>query len=750
MHPLSRRTIERTRSACRWTLTASALTLSLFASLPSLADEQGGAVSPAPTRLPVVAPGEVGMQADTLARIDRAVEEAIEKGKLPGAVVLVARQGKIVHLKAYGDAEVLPERVPMTVDRVFDLASLTKPLATGLAVTRLIEEGKLSLDDPVAKHWPEFAAEGKEAITIRDLATHQGGLIADNSIRDYEGSREEALAKIAALKPNSKPGEKFVYSDVGAIVLGHVVERITGQRLDEYIAATLYRPLGLSVTGYLPSDELKRVAVPTERRDDAWMRGEVHDPRAFAMGGVAGHAGLFSTAEDLAVLAQGLLNEGEFGGVRIFAPESVALMTAAYETPRGVRALLWDKDSPYSSNRGSRLSPASVGHGGFTGTAFWIDPDRDLSVIFLSSRLHPDGEGSVNPLAGRIADIAVEALEPTDKTQPLSIRRRDGSVARIETEEAWRRKRQDILDRMQEAMGPLPDRSQWPDFDVQTKEEFQGDGFVRKTISIAADAGDRVPADLYLPKNKDANAKLPAMLALHPTGELGKRIVAGEGPLLNRGYAVELAQRGYVVLAPDYPSFGDYAAYDFAKDDYVSGTMKGIANHMRCVDYLQSLPQVDGERIGAIGHSLGGHNAIFLGAFDERVKAVVSSCGWTPFHDYYGGAIAGWTSDRYMPLLRDRYGLDPDRIPFDFYESVAALAPRAFFTNSPLHDANFDVAGVRKAEPRVREVYALLGAEEDVRFRYPDCGHDFPDDVRAEAFAFLDKALKRRAAEEEE
>lgn len=742
-----RRPIDRGRSNLAFAVTAVALALAVLFADGLSAHETGQGSIAAPPRLRVVAPGEVGMQADILARIDRAVEKGIEEKKLPGAVVLVARQGRIVHLKAYGDAEVLPERVPMTVDRIFDLASLTKPLATGLAVTRLIDEGKLSLDDPVAKHWPEFAAEGKEGIAISHLATHQGGLIADNAMRDYEGSREESLAKIAALKPASKPGEKFVYSDVGAIALGHVVERVTGQRLDEYVAATFYRPLGLASTGYLPSDELKQRAVPTERRNDAWMRGEVHDPRAYAMQGVAGHAGLFSTAEDLAVLAQALLDEGEYAGVRVLKPKSVALMTAAYETPRGVRGLLWDKDSPYSSNRGDRLSPASVGHGGFTGTAFWIDPERDLAVVFLSSRLHPDGEGSVNPLAGRIADIAVEALEPTDKTQPLSYRRRDGSVGRIETEEAWRKKREEILERMQEAMGPLPDRGGWPDFDAKVKEEFAGEGFARKTISIAADAGDRIPADLYLPTEIEPDAKLPAMLALHPTGPLGKRIVAGEGPLMNRGYAIELAKRGYVVLAPDYPSFGDYAAYDFAKDDYVSGTMKGIANHMRCVDYLQSLPEVDGERIGVIGHSLGGHNAIFLGAFDERVKGVVSSCGWTPFHEYYGGAIAGWTSDRYMPLLRDRYGLDAGRVPFDFYECVAALAPRAFFTNSPVNDENFAVAGVRKAEPRIREVYALLNAEPNVQFRYPDCAHDFPDEVREEAYAFLDEALEGKSQE---
>jgi len=174
--------------------------------------------------------------------------------------------------------------------------------------------------------------------------------------------------------------------------------------------------------------------------------------------------------------------------------------------------------------------------------------------------------------------------------------------------------------------------------------------------------------------------------------------------------------------------------------------MKGVFNHMRCVDVLQARDDVDGERIGVIGHSLGGHNALFVAAFDERLKVVVSSCGWTPFHDYYEGNIAGWTSDRYMPRLRDDYGLDPDRVPFDFYEVVAALAPRAFFSCSPTGDDNFAVAGVQKALPAAADVYRLFGAEAALVARYPESGHDFPPETRREAYEFVDRALRHEPA----
>ncbi len=339
--------------------------------------------------------------------------------------------------------------------------------------------------------------------------------------------------------------------------------------------------------------------------------------------------------------------------------------------------------------------------------------------------------------------LAAETPAPAhvDHSQLLVYRDGSGKERAVQTPEDWAMRRRQILAGMEEAMGPLPDRSHLPPLDVQVKGEQAGDGFRRLPITLLAEGKDRVPAYLYLPTGIAAGERRPGMLALHPTSDLGKGVVAGMGPRPNRAYALELAERGYVVIAPDYPPFGDYK-YDFESDAYVSGTMKGIFNHMRCVDLLQARPEVDPERIGVIGHSLGGHNSMFVGVFDPRIKVIVSSCGWTPFHDYYGGKIAGWTSDRYMPLLQTKYGLDPDRVPFDFYEVVAALAPRPFFSNSPLKDSNFDVAGVRKGIEKAGAVYRLLGAAENLQVRYPDSGHDFPEDVRREAYEFIDRALQ--------
>ena len=211
---------------------------------------------------------------------------------------------------------------------------------------------------------------------------------------------------------------------------------------------------------------------------------------------------------------------------------------------------------------------------------------------------------------------------------------------------------------------------------------------------------------------------------LHQTTNTGKGQPAGLADSENLHYGLELAKRGYVVLAPDYPSFGDYK-YDFNADSYTSGSMKGILNHMRAVDLLQSRAEVDPARIGTIGHSLGGHNAMFVGAFDERIKVIVSSCGWTPLHDYYGGKLDGWTSDRYVPSIRDKYELDPDKVPFDMYEIVAALAPHGFFSNSPLHDNNFEVAGVRKAIAEAPGIYDLLVRLSDCKCAIPTRGTSF-------------------------
>jgi hypothetical protein len=331
-----------------------------------------------------------------------------------------------------------------------------------------------------------------------------------------------------------------------------------------------------------------------------------------------------------------------------------------------------------------------------------------------------------------------------DHTHLLTYADVQGHEHPVKTPEDWAIRRKEILEGMQAAMGPLPDRSHLPPLDMKVTETIKGDGFERLTISYALGSGTRdrrVPAYLFIPAAASVGKYLPAIIALHATSKLGKGEVAGLGKPHNR-YGIELAQRGYVVLCPDYPSFGDYAC-DFSHPAFASGTMLGIAGHMRGIDLLQSLPRVSPERIGAIGHSLGGHNAMFLAAFDQRVKVAVSSCGWTPFADYYHGNITGWTSPRYMPRLKDVYHLDPKSAPFDLDEVAAAIAPRPFFSNSPLHDANFDVKGVRKAEPEVRKVYQLLGAPDALRVVHPDCAHDFPPEVREEAYRFIDTALKR-------
>lgn len=374
------------------------------------------ASAPAATRLPHAPPEQAGMRSEKLAEIDGAIEEALANKQMPGCVVLIARQGRIVLLKAYGKRSLEPTETPMTRDTVFDLASLTKPIATATSVMLLVEQGRLTLDDPAAKYLPEFGQEGKDAITVRQLLTHQSGLIADNPIEDFAAGPEQAIEKIFTAKPPHEPAAEFVYSDVGFIVLGELVRRVSGEDVHQFTARRLFGPLEMTETGYLPADELRSRAAPTERRNDHWIQGEVHDPRAYALGGIAGHAGLFSTAEDLAVYAQMLLGRGEHAGVRVLAPETVDTMFTAQAVPGGgLRALGWDMKTGYSSNRGEGFSARAVGHGGFTGTALWIDPELELTVIFLSNRLHPDGKGNVNRLAGRIGTLAAEAIQQHSK-----------------------------------------------------------------------------------------------------------------------------------------------------------------------------------------------------------------------------------------------------------------------------------------------------------------------------------------------
>lgn len=282
---------------------------------------------------------------------------------------------------------------------------------------------------------------------------------------------------------------------------------------------------------------------------------------------------------------------------------------------------------------------------------------------------------------------------------------------------------------MQEVMGPLPQGMRGAPA-VRVVEEVDLGFALRRKITYEAEPGDAVPAYLFLPK--PLRGRRRAMLCLHQTTKIGKAEPAGMGPKAELHYALELARRGYVTLAPDYPNFGDYV-FDPYAHGYVSATMKGIVNHRRAVDLLVALSQVDRRRIGVIGHSLGGHNALFVAAFDKRLKVAVTSCGFTAFARYYGGNLTGWSHRGYMPRIAEVYGKDPARMPFDFVDVLAAIAPRALFVNAPLRDANFDVEGVRST---------VAGYGGRIAVEYPDAEHRFPDDVRQRAYEFVDAVLR--------
>ncbi len=346
--------------------------------------------------------------------IDTVVTSSIDAGKLPGCVVAVGRHDGVAFLKAYGSRALLPERVPMTPDTVFDLASLTKPLATATSVMLLAERGTIDLDAPAARYFPELARNGKGTITVRQLLTHTSGLPADTPVSDFAHGRDEALRRIEEVALRAPPGERFLYSDVGYLALEEIVRRVTQTDYAAFTRASIFEPLGMHETGFLPDPALRARAAPTEQRDGAWIVGDVHDPRAALLGGVAGHAGVFSTAADLSRYARMILGRGEVDGHRLLTPHAVDRMLARHDVPRGLRALGWDVASPLSSNRGALLSPRAIGHGGYTGTAMWIDPDQDIFVVFLSNRVHPDGKGAVNPLVAQIDDLAVRAM-----TNPL-------------------------------------------------------------------------------------------------------------------------------------------------------------------------------------------------------------------------------------------------------------------------------------------------------------------------------------------
>lgn len=360
--------------------------------------------------------------APAFSRVDEIVQDAIAAKAAPGVVVLVGRGDQTVYEKAFGARATVPSHEPMTLDTIFDLASLTKVVATTTAVMTLVEQGRLRLNDPVATFVPGFDRYGKGGITVRHLLTHVSGLRPDVDLHPWTGY-DAAIALAVDEVPTTAPGAQFVYSDINFFLLGEIVARVTGESLDGYLHRAVFAPLGMRDTGFRPAPALLPRIAPTERcaEQDAWpckrpdappLRGVVHDPTARRMGGVAGHAGLFGTARDLQRFARMLINGGELDGVRVLSAATVARMIAPVSMPAnaGTRGLGWDIDTSFSSNRGDLFPVGSFGHTGFTGTSLWIDPASKSFVIFLSSRLHPDGVGDVGVLRSRIATVAAAAL----------------------------------------------------------------------------------------------------------------------------------------------------------------------------------------------------------------------------------------------------------------------------------------------------------------------------------------------------
>jgi uncharacterized protein YbbC (DUF1343 family)/CubicO group peptidase (beta-lactamase class C family) len=381
------------------------------------------AASPAP--VPAAVPGatlQAGIDISRLQRVDALVQAAIADKKLPGAVALVGRGDAVVWKKTWGHRSIEPAAEPMTLDTVFDLASLTKVVATTTSVMILVEEGRVRLNDRVAEFIPEFARYGKEGITVRHLLTHVSGLRPDLDLADEWTGYDTAIARAVEEVPYARPGERVIYSDINFFLLGEIVKRVSGEALDVFARRRIFEPLGMRETTFNPPASLLPRIAPTEKCTPyGWpcegpgmsmLRGVVHDPTARRMGGVAGHAGLFSTAADLALFCRMVLRGGSLGTTRVLSPLTVLKMTTPATPPTlpHTRGLGWDMDSSYSSNRGELLPLGSFGHTGWTGTSIWIDPATRLFVIFLSNRVHPDGKGDVTPLRAKFATAVAAAL----------------------------------------------------------------------------------------------------------------------------------------------------------------------------------------------------------------------------------------------------------------------------------------------------------------------------------------------------
>ena len=396
-----------------------------------------------PTREAARPPAAGGwtLNAERLDPVRDLLREAIATNQTPGGVVVVGTRGGIALREAFGFRSTVPAAEPMTVDTLFDLASLTKVVATTPAVMLLVERGRLGLDDPVVRFLPELDRYGKHRIAIRHLLTHTSGLRAGvDLVLPFDG-REALLALIAEEVLEAAPGERFIYSDLDFVLLGEIVSRVSGVPFEEFVRTELFHPLGMRDTMFRPDAQRRQSAAATEACDpDAApcpdgpgipLRGVVHDPMARRLGGVAGHAGLFSTADDLARFCGMLLNGGALDGTRVLAPLSVRLMTQGATPPAlpHMRGLGWDVDSSFASVRGDLLPVGSFGHTGWTGTSLWIDPLTGTFVILLTNRVHPDGTGDVRELRERVANVVGAALIGSPEPQLRQVGRDFGARA---------------------------------------------------------------------------------------------------------------------------------------------------------------------------------------------------------------------------------------------------------------------------------------------------------------------------------
>ncbi|MFZ8965624.1 MAG: serine hydrolase domain-containing protein [Steroidobacteraceae bacterium] len=343
------------------------------------------------------------------AELDATLQQSIEAGAAPGAVVLVGQGEQVLYRQAYGWRSLSEPVEPMTVDTVFDFASLTKVVATATALMVLVDEDRLALDDPLSRWLPDWAATDKANLTVLQLATHVAGFAPDVDLEAPWIGRETAMRLALETPLAAPPGERFIYSDIGYFVLAEVIERAAGMPFEEFVSARVLKPLGMRDSGFRPAPGQRERIAPTEAGIE---RGVVHDPTARRMGGVAGHAGLFSTVDDLTRYVRMILAGGTLDGVRILSPQAVALMTSTM-TPvemRERRGIGWDIDTAFSTPRGERFPVGSVGHTGFTGTSMWLDPGSGAYVLLLTSRLHPDGKGDVRALRKRVATLAARAV----------------------------------------------------------------------------------------------------------------------------------------------------------------------------------------------------------------------------------------------------------------------------------------------------------------------------------------------------